>query len=120
MDELELTPFLVQKEGDILIERGQTMYVVRSIKRYQEFVPRPMFDSLNPFSILWGIIFGLGRMVPPLFTDQWQSGAIAVPTEKARRPKVFEKQKFKTRAEAETHRDALEARVRAGDFDEVV
>lgn len=118
MDEPELSPSLVQKPGDILVKHGEIMYVVRCIKRYQGFVQRSMFDSLNPWSILMGVIFGLGRMIPPLFTNQWQSGVIAVPEERPR-PKVFEKVKFKTQSEAEAHRDELEARVRSRDFDSV-
>lgn len=78
VDEPTLGSEIVDRDGDVLIQRGERLYVVRRAKRWQAFVPKSLMGGIDPWDLFLTLVFNLLRAVPPLFTRQWQVGVFLV------------------------------------------
>lgn len=110
-------PFLNFPKGCRVV-RGRRIVVVRSIRRWQSFVPMSAFTGFNPWDLLFGLLYTVIRKIVPRFSPGWQCGVFYQPNaEMTRKHQVLEKRFFETEEEADAFHAELMERVRAGDFD---
>jgi hypothetical protein len=57
---------IVDRDGDVLIQRGERLYVVRRAKRWQAFAPKSLMGSIGLWDLFFTLVFNLLRAAPPL------------------------------------------------------
>ncbi len=119
VDEPTLGSEIVDRAGDVLIQRGERLYVVRRAKRWQAFVPKSLMGGIGLWDLFFTLVFNLMRAVPPLFSSQWQVGVFWVRNAKDPGSKhTMVLKEFVSDLEAASQRqDELVRHVNSGQFD---